>query len=376
MQRILSPFNKFAVKSTNKSDIKNKQVVFQSTYKSPGLSPKERSYVISSCQARASQYSKLKSLATNAMKENKIFSIYGNCNAVRKALLERGWVEKIPAYRMNLSKIRNGTLSSKTDINYELERLLLSNFVEKCNANFIWRTNDELTDSSHTIDMKKEYFTIVNKLKLDALWTSKQGLCSSMKRNYWFYIEDVAEVNGPRTYNTYNSGEIEGFVKDYKITACTSLLKWVLSMVAHKKPVFVDKGRISIKIIVFALNRCKEYLFRKQNMDIDGNISTPSIGQWNAFLKKYYRIIAKEEVFEKDKNNKLLLYLTYAKALLKEIRKYRPQVSCEGCHNIWIIKPAHCSRGRGIRMASKLGVITDVLTKANAKYVIQKYVGK
>ncbi|XP_072936843.1 tubulin glycylase 3A-like isoform X2 [Epargyreus clarus] len=348
-------------------------MVFKSTYYSSGLTPKEKSFVICSCQTKSMRYQKLKNLAANAIKENKIFSVYGCCSAVRKALLERGWVEKIPANRMNLSKIRNGTFSNKNEIHNELERLLLSNFVEKYNPNFMWRTREEPRDTT-VIDMTKECNTIVNKLKVDAMWTTKQGLCSSIKRNYWFYIEDVAEVNSPRTYNSYDAGEIEGFVKDFKITACTSLLKWILSMVANDRPVFLKTGKVSMNIIVFALNRCKEYLFRKQNKDIDRSIATASSGQWNSFLKKYYRIIAKEDVFQTDKSNKLRLYLSYAKYLLKEIHRYRPQLSCEGCHNIWIIKPAHCSRGRGIRMASKLGVITNLLNKANSKYVIQKYI--
>lgn len=348
----------------------------QSSSRPMGLSPKEKAYIICSCQTRSSRYVKLKNLASTAIKENKIFSIYGSCSAVRKALLERGWVEKIPPNRMNLSKIRNGTFSNKAEIHGELERLLLSNLVEKYNPNFIWRVKDEQREPP-LIDMNtKECTTIVNKLKTDALWTSKQGLCSSMKRNYWFYIEDVAEVNGPRTYNSYDVGEIEGFVQDYKITACTSLLKWILSMVSNDRPIFIKSGKMSINVLVFALNRCKEYLFRKQHKDIDRSLNSASSGQWTAFLKKYYRIIAKQDVFQEDKDNKLPLYLGYAKFLLKEIHRYRPQLSCEGCHNIWIIKPAHCSRGRGIRMASKLGVITNLLNKANAKYVIQKYIGK
>lgn len=372
VKRILSPFNKILSKAGDGNQ--SNKTPYRSIYNPTGLSSKEKTYIISSCQTRSSRYLKLKSLAAHAIKNKKIFTIYGSCNAVRKALIERGWVEKIPPNRMNLTKIRNGTFSDKAEIHSELERLLLSNLVEKCTPNFVWRTKDEFRET--IIDMNKENLTISNKLKIDAIWTTKQGLCSSMRSNYWFYIEDVAEVNGPRTYNSYDVSEIAEFVKDYKITACTSLLKWILSMVANKRPVFIESGKISMNVVLFALNRCKEYLFRKQHKDLDSAINTVSSVQWNAFLKKYYRIIAKDDVFQIDKDNKLPLYLVYAKFLLKEIHKYRPQLSCEGCHNIWIIKPAHCSRGRGIRMASKLGVVTNLLNKANAKYVIQKYIGK
>ncbi|XP_047042085.1 tubulin glycylase 3A-like [Helicoverpa zea] len=366
---------KFAIDNMLKIDLtkKKKTMEYRSTNRPEGLSPKEKSYLICSCQAKSNRYKTLKNQAAEAIRNSKIFSVYGSCNAVRAALLERGWVEKLPANKMNLSKIKNGSFSNKpAEIHNELERLLLSNFVEKYPPNFIWRTREELRDT--VIDMTKEYPTIVNKLKTDAMWTSKQGLCSSMKRNYWFYIEDVAEVIGPRSYNTCDPGDIEGFVKDYKITACTSLLKWVLSMEANERPVFMETGKISLNVVLFALSRCKEYLYRKENKDIDKSVSSVSPGQWNAFLKKYYRIIAKDDVFQLDTENKLPLYMAYAKFLLKEMHKYRPQLSCEGCHNIWIIKPAHNSRGRGIRMASRLAVITNLLNKANAKYVIQKYI--
>ncbi|XP_023947466.2 tubulin glycylase 3A-like [Bicyclus anynana] len=342
-----------------------------SIYSSDGLSCKEKSYIMSSCQKKSNRFVDLKILAAQAIRNKKIFSISGSSSAVRRALLERGWVEKIPANKMNLSKIRTD-ISSKTKIQHELERICLSNFVEKYDPNFVWRTRDERRDT--TIDMNKDCNTIINKLQINATWTSKQGLCSSIKRNYWYHIEDVAEVSCPRSYSTSDSGDIEGFVKDYKITACTSLLKWILSMVANDRPVFVATGQISINVMVFAINRCKEYLLRKQNKDIDRLIQPISIRQWDSFLKKYYCIIAKDGVFQTDKGIKLPVYLSYSKFLLKEMHKYRPQLSCEGCHNIWIIKPGCCSRGRGIRMASKFGVIMNLLNKANTKYVIQKYI--
>ncbi|CAG9784611.1 unnamed protein product [Diatraea saccharalis] len=218
VKRLLSPFNRFENNEHRIADIKKRKMPLQKTNHSPGLSPKEKSYIICSCQTRSSRYVKLKCLASTAIKENKIFSIYGSCNAVRKALVERGWVEKIPPDRMNLSKVRNGTFTNKSDLHGELERLLLSNLVDKYNPNFIWRVKDEHYEPP-LIDMTKECSTVVNKLRTDALWTTKQGLCSSMKRNYWFYIEDVAEVNGPRSYNSYDFCEIEEFIKDYKITA-------------------------------------------------------------------------------------------------------------------------------------------------------------
>ncbi|XP_061706956.1 tubulin glycylase 3A-like isoform X1 [Cydia pomonella] len=346
---------------------------YEGTYKCCGLSPKEKMQIIGTCQSRTTRYVHLKNLAADAIRKNKIFSVYGTCKTVRDALVERGWVEKLPSQRMNMKNIYSGR-TPKHEIRNELETLLLSHLVEKYSPNFIWRTKEYQAQKGSTIDMTKDYVPTVNKLQIDAAWTTKQGLCSAIKRNYWFYIEGVAEVYCPRSYNSYDTGEIDSFKNDFKVTACTSLLKWVLSMVANDRPVFVSNGTVSIKIILFAINRCKEYLYRKQNKDIDKTVSNVTAGQWNTFMKNYSRIISKTAHFDTDKQEQLSLYLSYAKFILKEIYKYRPQLSCEGCHNIWIIKPAHWCRGRGIRLASRLEDVDDILNKTKAKYVLQKYI--
>lgn len=346
-----------------------------------GLSPKERSFVVYSCQTKATRYVGLKTKALEAIKLKKIFTIYGKANALRTALTKRGWVEKIPPNRMNLSKVRENKVNSKSEVSEELERFLLSNLVEKQAANFIWGTSENINDltkkhNAHAKEPTVVSYPLMNKLRVETLWTTKQGLCDSLKESYWYYIEDMAEFDAPRTYSNVDGDEKADFIKDYKLTACTSLLKWIVSMVTNTRPIFTDAGKISMNVMVFALNRCKEYLYVKQNRDIDKKIySSATAGQWNSFLKKYYILIDNKDVFQTDVDQKLPLYIGYAKLLLREIHKYRPQLSCEGCHNIWIVKPAHCSRGRGIKMASKLCDITDMINKGCSKYVVQKYIG-
>lgn len=382
IKRIYSPFNKFNVD-------RPKEIV-KTTPKSPfviprnGLSPKERSFIICSCQTKTTRYVGLKTKALDAIKYKKIFTVYGKANAVRAALIKRGWVEKIPPNRMNLSKVRENKTNSKSEVNEQLERFLLSNLVERQAANFIWGTSENFNDltkknnahvKEHT-NVKNISMPLMNKLRIETLWTTKQGLCNSLKESYWYYIEDVAEFDAPRTYSNADGDEKTEFIKDYKLTACTSLLKWIVSMVANSRPIFTDAGKISMNVMVFALNRCKEYLYVKQNRDIDKKIyNAATTGQWNSFLKKYYILIGNNDVFHTDVDQKLPLYIGYAKLLLREIHKYRPQLSCEGSHNIWIVKPAHCSRGRGIKMASKLSDITDMINKGCSKYVVQKYIG-
>lgn len=339
-----------------------------------GLSSKERSYIICHFQSRTKQYENLKFLASNAIQLNQIFTIYGgnSCNPIRQALCERGWVEKLPPNRMNLLKISSGKITNIFEIETELGRLLLSSLVDKYNSSFIWRTKDKINNNR----TNQEGNATCNKLTLNSLWTTKAGLSSIIDIRYWNYIENVSEVVGPRTYINNDLGEVEEFIKDYKISACTNLLKWLLLMDAQNQTIFAETGKVSMNVITFALNRCKEYLSIKQHEDIDYVQPSPTIRHWNAFLTKSSKIIDKIEVFKTDKVTKLQFYLSYGKLLLNHIYKYRPQLNCEGVYNVWIIKPPYCSRGRGITLASSLHVIKKIIDKPSNKFVIQKYIGE
>lgn len=303
-----------------------------------------------------------------------------NANMIRKALVERGWIEKITP---KLSQVTKSTTSTKLKIQQRLDSLILSNLVKGHHSSFVWDLKhykylnysyeDDTGNYNSIQDVISEKNPIRNQLEVEALWTSQQGLWNCTKQSYWSYIENVAEIKTPRIYiNT--TFDQKDFLKDYLLTACTSLLKWVLTMVANDVPIF--NGKISTNVLVFALNRCKEYLYMKQNRDIDIPIHNKATsGQWNFFLKSYYTLIDCHDVFLVDKINILPLLIAYAKILLKKIHQYRPQLSCEGFHNIWIMKSAD-PVGRDIKMASKLSVITDWINSAPSGYVIQKYIGK
>lgn len=314
-------------------------------------------------------YTTLKKIADEAIAKNKIFTMYGNSNAIRDALRKRGWVEKIPQDQMSSTKIKNA-LILKNYIPKELETLVLSYMVEKHSAYFIWHANE------NNINNVIKCNAIQNKLASKPIWTTKEGLCSILKQNYWHNIPNVSELSVPRSYNNTEPAEVKAFEEDYKITACTNLLKWVLNMVSNDKQIFLTSGKITMNVIIFALKRCKEYIFKQQNVDIDQICinTTTETEQWNIFLNKCNLLIGEQEVFKEDRYNKLSFYLGYSKYLLEKLYIYRPQLRCEGYLNIWIIKPARNSRGRGIRMASKVESISKILKKNTHRCVIQKYI--
>lgn len=302
-----------------------------------------------------------------------------NADIIRKCLVARGWVEKISP---KLSEISRNTASTKSKIQQRLDSLILSDLVKGHHSNLVWdeKHYKYLNDYSYKGDVEDsdnsvttQIIPIRNQLEVEALWASQIGFWNCTKQSYWTYINNMAEVTTPRIY-TNDAFDQKDFLKDYHLTACTSLLKWVLTMVANDVPII--NGKMSTNVLIFALNRCKEYLHMKQNRDIDIPIQKKATsGQWNFFLKSYFTLINGHDVFLVERTNIFSLLIAYAKILLKNIHKYRPQLNCEGFHNIWVMKSAD-PRDREIKMASNLRVITEWKNSASSEYVIQKYIGK
>lgn len=312
------------------------------------------------------RYLKLKQKALEAMKKGKIFTVKGkNAMAVRKALLDRGWVEKLS---LNKTNTNNSKMTSDKQ-----EKMILSSFLDEHNPNLVWGG----INSCNGNGLKKWDDAIINTLEVKEVWSTKESLCKTLHNTSWYYIENVAEVDAPRTYSNVNRDELGEFIKDYLLTACTSLLRWILLNVEKNKPVFKKSGTISTNVIIFAINRCKEFLFMKENLDVDKKISTEvTPGQWKFFLTKYASLVSGKALFQIDKDRNMLILIAYAKCLIDRIIKIRPQLSCEGCCNIWIVKPSECSSGKGVKVSSDLDAMLNMLTKTQETYVVQKYIGK
>lgn len=316
----------------------------------------------------------LKFKAIEAIKRRKVFTVYGQgSNAVRRALIRRGWIEKLPPNRKRYRE--------------NIKQSMLSNFLEEYNANFIWGKKrskkkdalnivEENTNCNISKRQNRLRSPIRNRLKVVNHWSTKHAIFLTLKNSFWYYIDNVAEVIAPRTFSNVNNDEKREFINDYQITACTSLLRWILDSLQNNKPIFHETGRISINVMVFAINHCKCFFYLKENKDIDSEIPVVTDEQWDFFLKEYRSLISGKDVFQIDRNRIMINLINSAKHVLDNILKYRPQLKCEGCYNIWIIKPSGCSRGRGIEMSSKLDRIMNIISKTNKKCVVQKYIGK
>ncbi|XP_076625728.1 tubulin glycylase 3A-like isoform X3 [Colletes latitarsis] len=269
-------------------------------------------------------------MLTKAVNEHKIFVIYSTFPVLRKPLSKRGWIEKRSIRRMLSMSPEMSEAGLET-----IEKLL------RCPADFIWYTTKRAA-------VRADERTIVNKFS-GCYFTSKVDMCNNLENVSWFYEPGVSNIQFPRCYNVYQPAQIEEFVQDFYITACMGILKWFLFLtsVAGPNATWSSNGSVPIYAILFALERCTDYISVCSHEDIDrrGRVEV-SNSDWNQFLTWYDRFLHKREVLQKSDGIDIEELVPYTAKTLKDMIQCRPQSRIDGMRNVWILKPGDKSLGR------------------------------
>ncbi|XP_011053619.1 PREDICTED: tubulin glycylase 3A-like isoform X1 [Acromyrmex echinatior] len=326
------------------------------------------------------RFLRIKQTVKDAIAAHRTFMIYGKSRVIRDCMLKRGWCEKF--YRKNSGGDQNFNLNSNPVLllagigdlkNHQNERLLMSRMLANHTIDFLWNTGSDWPGWP-TQDNKN---TVFNRY-CRAGFTSKVGLCSSVRQMHWHYEAGVANTLFPRCYNIYQSDQMHAFVEDFQLTGCLSLLKWLVDKVNAKDEDVVRSptGTVPLKALDFAIKRCSDYISAQSHEDIDQEGEKIWPHQWDQFISWYYQIVHGQALFIRT-NVPFNKYILASKHVLKKMRKYWPQIDMDGVMNMWILKPGNKSRGRGIVLMNKL---EDVVTKVNptgkpdTQYVVQKYI--
>jgi len=385
--------------------------------------------------------------AERAMKEHKIFTIIGPYPALREALRRRGWVEKF--YRGNAlpsvhgKKSEKKTTKSDDDDDDNEDDLgdddldeqptyeddgkvppweendgyygLLSRLVRTASPNLIWSVRASYDSNSLSKDQ------MVNHYSRNGCFTTKTGLCNSLRSLPWFH-SGCSEEFFPRCYKLSHEDDKVAFIDDYRLTACMSVLKLVqnrckgvaepdmnsiLAMssdspadaripatINEEEPMLTRSltlppgqltpkganGKTTIKKVLastieFALNKVNDFTLARDHEDIDisSDAQTETTDeQWTQFIEQFY--LASHSNVEIEG---MEMYINRIDESLKNVQNHWPQYHIDGTKNIWILKPGAKSRGRGIvvydRLEDILKLCSSTLTK-DGKFVVQKYI--
>ncbi|CAG06724.1 unnamed protein product [Tetraodon nigroviridis] len=307
-----------------------------------------------------------KALVEKAVKLKKVFTVVGPYPVIREELRARGWVERHlsstaqRAHRCHGNELDCGDEGGlRAEIGYggvKEERLdnleaLMSRMVRKETAHFFW------TSRRDDIDCRLlQHDQVINHYANAAAFATK-----------------VSGLRAPTS-------------KDFRRTACTSLLQHVVEGSSHRRadakeeqlhlPEDLSKHKlpfVNAGVIATALRVCQHYLGVLEHRDIDVTMETDGEVSWGAFLQDYYKVVHEGASVRGGG-----VFVERCQAMLHKLQEVCPQLGTDGLNNIWIIKPGAMSRGRGIVCKDRLDEILAVVDNDKSlnkekKWVVQKY---
>ncbi|XP_074083332.1 protein monoglycylase TTLL8 isoform X2 [Macrotis lagotis] len=353
---------------------------------------------------KASQMYPRSQVGEDLFKDKKIFSIYGHYPVIRNTLRRKGWVEK----KFNfLSKIVSSgedecEESKYIDIEDDNEMIfqksnnihdVMSRLVKTEIPYFLWTIKRDVVDY-HNLSCEQ----MLNHYGKTASFTTKIGLCMNMRNLPW-YVPANPHSFFPRCYGLCSDGEKQEFLEDFRRTAASSILKWVVSHHSYSK----SKSRVKKEdndeemgqnrdqansdekklidlpgeLIEVACKVCENYLGQLEHEDIDisaESLITLSDAEWKELIEQYYNLIHGYACIPNSKS-----YFYQCQSILNKITSANPQFEIDGMRNIWILKPGAKSRGRDIICMDKVEEIMKLVTSDNIpskdnKWVVQKYI--
>lgn len=143
-----------------------------------------------------------------------------------------------------------------------------------------------------------------------SIFTTKEGLTSSLTQMHWYTEPGVAFTKFPRCYNIHSSDSLEEFIDDFRITACISILKWLSIALQenNEQNLISNNGKIPFSSIDFAISRLNEYISFYTHKDIDDTEDqTQHVWEheWDLFLTHHYLLVHENSKFLEDKNTSL-----------------------------------------------------------------------
>nr|CAD7571576.1 unnamed protein product [Timema californicum] len=297
----------------------------------------------------------------------------GSYGAIRNAMKKRGWLEKREPRWTPKRSNHNGNRQTK---NTSPDPTVISRLLRNIQVDFLWTMR---ADACEWMDFKRKQ--LVNRFPRTG-FNTKIGLCASLQQMHWFNEAGVSQTLFPRSYNICNTDEWLAFQDDFRMTACLSLLRWMVIMYeeGNAKAIQSLKGKVPVAAVDFAVKRCNEYISVQNHEDIDKeNFVQVWDYQWDQFITWYYLIVHANELLVETKDPSAQMLYNLALLTLGKMKKYWPQMHLDGLLNIWIVKPGASSRGRGIVLMDRMEKIMAKVNPSKAKetrYVVQKYMGR
>jgi len=322
----------------------------------------------------------------NAVETGKTFLMIGGNRHVRRALLRRFWVETSLCEVAGMDEVLE--FEDFKNINERIKRELFE-FSRRVTRNhtptLIWVTRKYQKQAKELDTRRSDALSpcIRSKFTGCSIFTTKIGLTRLLETQMMWHSVRRADEFYPRAYDlSIAEGEIR-FLCDFAQLAAINFLRdcgknlFIYDSVATGANIDAER----CEFIQSTIESSLEFLQRQKDLRrlVEANFD------FAQYLKRF--VLKLEVTIDSMAISKINLNLVLGSkvkfAIKSCLRRYKPlQKSCDGSKNLWILKPAAKSRGRGIRVVSDLNFIARVINNPaccelkDDRYVIQKYIEK
>jgi hypothetical protein len=258
-------------------------------------------------------------ISQNFSTSQKIFIISGTYPDVRKALIQRGWVENPDSESpyFDLKWTRNARIPNNLQ-----DWQMINHFPRNYELSVKWQL----------------YLNI------------KQG-SKNPKTNFLNFM--------PRCFRL-DSRNIEEFFDCFKVTFAVSLLKNYL-----KNP-----SQVLIEHVIVSAVICKKWIEKLENFELLESTLVSNI-DWKVLTCNEPSEL--KSLFQRSLFSYHVDTVSTSRAVLKRLQELDPQFGLNGLKNIWILKAGRKSRGRDISLFNDLDQLKSSTSSPNS-WVVQKYI--
>ncbi|KAI9585234.1 tubulin glycylase 3B [Glossina fuscipes] len=308
----------------------------------------------------------------DAFRNRRIFTIFGNYGTIRRALIKRGWLEKLAPNRYpRLQMLSEDALLMHAKRGNEYETVAISKIINHFPAFFIWQPKGH---RDLYVDVRPYRNRIRRSHGMD--FSTKVGLIGCSEQLQWHRQDGVSNMLYPRFFRLGgNHEEQAAFVEEFRMSQCRALLRFLCRNVDNEEIIDYENGTISPVIIPFAAERAKRQLEEIENkisLDVEP-VSVPEY-DWAEFLQSSGRLLNRRGKL-KCTYRELNEYVKKIKPIITRLDEKRPDYKFDGCRNMWILKPGYQCRGLNIVIRNNMDEILNWATNhMSRRYIVQKYI--
>lgn len=300
-----------------------------------------------------------------ARREKKIFLVLGGYEKLRKSLIERGWIERIPDTQLLLVPPNS-------------DRFKLALLLKKFPCYFFWQPR------YHKVDNLRSSNPLVSTIarKINSNFTSKEGLNNCARIYHWYHIDGLTDLNYQRSHVLNDNSSKEEFLKDFKRTFFTNFIMFLNDNSNDFESLCTTaESGISMVCVDFAVKKIEILIEREDLGELD---TRQSIDVFTKLLKLQNKemladirqIMDGTGRFKLESDFSVNEILSQVHQCAEKITTHWPNVKYDGYHNIWIMKPIGQSSGYGVTVFKSEGKILEESRTISNRFIVQKYIGE